>query len=99
MSTIREFDAAVFLTTPESISEYLSAALDEDNPELFLLALGDVARSSGFSTIAAASGLGRESLYKSVSPGKKPRFETIARILSTLGVQLTTKARTPNRTP
>jgi probable addiction module antidote protein len=94
MGTINEFDAAKFLTTPESISEYLSAALDSENPELFLLALGDVARSSGISGIAAASGLGRESLYKSVTPGKKPRFETVMRILGTLGVQLTTKART-----
>ena len=92
MGTIREFDAAKFLTTPESISEYLSAALEANNPELFLLALGDVARSSGIKSIAGTSGLGRESLYKSVSPGRKPRFETVMRILGSLGVQLTTKA-------
>ena len=93
MSPIHVYDAAKYLTTPEAISEYLTAALEHENPELFIHALRDVARSSGFAVIAEASGLGRESLYKSVSPGTKPRFDTIVRILASLGVVLTTRPR------
>lgn len=45
-------------------------------------------RAKGMSEIARASGLGRESLYKALSPGAKPRFDTVVRVLKALGVEL-----------
>lgn len=85
---LKTFDAADYLDNEETIAEYLSAILEQGDLELLLSAIGDVAKARGMGQIASASGLGRESLYKALSPGAKPRFETIVKVLSSLGVQL-----------
>ena len=69
----------------------MNAVLEEDNPDLLLLALGDVARARGMAMIARESGLGRESLYKALTPGAKPRFDTILKVARALGVKLTAR--------
>ena len=84
-----KFDAANYLDSEEVIAEYLTAAIEEDDPDIFLAALADVAKARGMGKIAKASGLGRESLYKALAPGAKPRYETIRKLLDTLGVKLT----------
>ena len=84
-----KFDAADYLDSEEVIAEYLTAALEEENPNVVLAALGDVARARGMGKIARASGLGRESLYKARAPGAKPRYETIRRLIDSPGVKLT----------
>ena len=83
-----KFDAAEFLDNDEVIAEYLSATLESDDPELFIAALNDVAKARGMASIAAASGLGRESLYKSLRSGSKLRYETVKKVLAALGVRL-----------
>jgi len=55
---------------------------------VFLSAIGHVAKARGMSEIAKKSGLGRESLYKAFSPGAKPRYETVLKVLNTLGVKV-----------
>jgi probable addiction module antidote protein len=84
-----EFDAADYLDSEEIIAEYLKAALEDDNPDVFLAAVGDVARARGMAKVAKKAGLGRESLYKALAPGAKPRYETVKRLLDSLGVKLT----------
>lgn len=59
----RIFDAAEFLDSEEAIAAYLSAVLDENDPDLLLAALGDIARARGMAKLAEDSGLNRESLY------------------------------------
>ena len=81
------FDAAAYLDSDEVIAEYLTAAAEDPNPEVFLAALGDVAKARGMAQIARDAGLGRESLYKALSPGAHPRFETINAVLHALGVK------------
>ena len=54
-----------------------------------LLALSDIARAKGMSQVAKESGLGRESLYKALAPGAKPRFDTVLKVAKALGVRLT----------
>ena len=83
------FNAADYLDGEEIIAEYLTAALEDENPDLFLAALANVARARGMGQVAKASGLGRESLYKALAPGAKPRYETIRRLLDSMGVKLT----------
>ena len=56
--------------------------------DLLLLALGDVARARGMAQVAKDAGLGRESLYKALAPGAKPRFDTIMKVAKALGVRL-----------
>ncbi len=85
---ISKFDAADYLTDEETIAEYLSSVLEEGDPDLLLSAVGDVAKARGMAQIAERSGLGRESLYKALRPGAKPRFETIMRVFQSLGVQI-----------
>ena len=82
------FDGADYLDSEETIAEYLAAALENSNPDVFLAALADVAKARGMTAIAAGSGLGRESLYKALRPGAKPRFDTVCRLLVALGVRL-----------
>jgi len=53
-----------------------------------MAAVGDVAKARGMATIARDSGLGRESLYKALAPGAKPRFDTIMKVLQALGLKL-----------
>jgi probable addiction module antidote protein len=83
------FDASKYLDDDESIAEYLSSILEERDPGLLAAALGDVARARGMSEIAKASGLSREALYKALRPEADPRFDTISRVLTALGVKLT----------
>ena len=89
MDKISKFDAADYLDSDEMIAEYLTAALEDENPDVFLAAIGDVAKARGMSAVAQSSGLGRESLYKALAPGAKPRYDTILKVLRSLGVKLT----------
>lgn len=88
MTTIAPFDVADYLDNEEVITEYLNAALEDPDPAMFLVALGNVARARGMTKLANDSGLGRESLYKALAPGAKPRYDTISRIVRALGVNL-----------
>jgi len=69
---ITAFDASAYLSSDEAISEYLTAVLEENDPDLFLAAMGDVAKARGMMNIARDADLGRESLYKALAPGAKP---------------------------
>jgi probable addiction module antidote protein len=81
------FDAAAYLDSDEVIAEYLTAAAEDPNLDVFLAALGDVAKARGITQIARDAGLGRESLLEALSEGGRPRFETISAILRALGVK------------
>lgn len=85
---ITKFDVADYLADEETIAEYLTAVLEEGDPDILLSAVGDVAKARGMAQVAERSGLGRESLYKALRPGAKPRFETIMRVLQSLGVKM-----------
>jgi len=82
----KPFDVAEHLRDEEDMALYLKATIEEDDPDSFLEALRTIARAKGMSQLAKDSGLGRESLYKSLAPGAKPRFDTIVRITRALGL-------------
>ena len=92
MVRVTEFDPSAYLDDDEVIAEYLTAALDDPNPDVFLAAVGHVAKARGMSDIAGQTGLGRESLYKALSPGAKPRYDTVRKVLQSLGVKLSVSA-------
>ena len=98
MTRFAPFDAADYLTDEETIAEYLSAALEDPDPDLFLIAVRDVARARGMTQLARATGLGRESLYKALTPGAKPRYDTVLKIMRALGVKLTALPTQPAET-
>lgn len=82
------WDVAEHLETEEDMAAYLEAALEENDPSLIAAALGDIARAKGMSQIAAETGLGRESLYKALSPEGNPEFSTILKVVNALGLRL-----------
>jgi probable addiction module antidote protein len=83
-----EFDAAEYLDSDEAVAQYLSAVLEAGDPALLAAALGDIARARGMGEIAKASGLTREALYRALRPDAQPRFDTISRVCTALGVRL-----------
>jgi probable addiction module antidote protein len=82
------FDVVSLLDSDEMISEYLSQVLDDGDSDELLRALGYIAKAKGMAMIAKESGLGRESLYKALSPGSQPRFDTILKVIKAFGVKL-----------
>ncbi len=87
-TTTTLWDPADHLNTEEDMVAYLEAALEEADPALVAAALGDIARAKGMTQVARDAGLGRESLYKALSPSGNPEFATILKVISALGLQL-----------
>lgn len=88
MTEFAPFDVADYLTDEATIAEYLNAALEEGDPQVLLMAVKDVAQARSMTKLAEDSGLGRASLYKALAPGAKPRYETVMKLISALGVKL-----------
>ena len=86
--SLRKGRAAAYLFDDALIAEYLSLAAEDPDPDVFLAALSEVVRARGVAQTAADSGLCRESLYKALSAGAHPRFETINSVLHALGVKI-----------
>lgn len=84
----RIWDVAEHLESEEDMAAYLDAALEIGDPALIVAALGDIARAKGMSQIARDAGLGRESLYKALSPSGNPEFATILKVVTALGLKL-----------
>jgi probable addiction module antidote protein len=84
----RPWDVAEHLETEEDMAAYLEAALEEGDPALVAAALGDIARAKGMAQIARETGLGRESLYKALSPEGNPAFSTVLKVIQALGLRL-----------
>jgi probable addiction module antidote protein len=82
------WDSAAYLKTDKDIVNYLEAVFEDGDPALISHALGVIARAKGMSRIAQAAGLGRESLYKALSPEGNPEFATVLKVLRALGLKL-----------
>lgn len=82
------WDPAHHLESEEDMAAYLEAALEEGDPALIAAALGDIARAKGMTQLAKETGLGRESLYKALSPTGNPEFATVMKVVTALGLKL-----------
>jgi probable addiction module antidote protein len=83
-----KFDIADYLDSNEMITEYLNAVLADGNDSDIIVAIGNIAKSIGMTKIANETGLSRPSLYKALSDGSKPQFETIMKVLRAIGGQI-----------
>lgn len=88
MTAISRFEISDYLDSPEDMLEYLEMAMEDENPDVFITALGHVAKARGMSEVAELSGLGRESLYKALKSGSKLRYETVQKVVQALGFRL-----------
>lgn len=84
----RPWDPAEHLETEEDIAAYLNVALEKGDLSLIMATLGDIARARRMALVAQESGLGRESLYKSLSAEGNPEFGTVLKVLRALGFRL-----------
>jgi probable addiction module antidote protein len=87
-TTTTIWDPATHLGSADDVAAYLEAALQDGDPQLVAAALGDIARAKGMSQVARDAGLGRESLYKSLSPSGNPELATVLKVISALGLEL-----------
>jgi probable addiction module antidote protein len=86
----RPYDAAEFLTDPETIAAYLTEALESDDPRYIAKALGAVARArGGMAQLARETGITRESLYRALSETGNPELGTALKVMHALGFRLT----------
>jgi probable addiction module antidote protein len=85
---LTKWDAAECLKTKEHMVEYLNCALEDGDPAFVAAALGDIARAQGMTGVASASGLGRESLYRTLSRRGNPAFSTVIKVAGALGLRL-----------
>jgi probable addiction module antidote protein len=83
-----KLDIADYLDSNEMIAEYLNTVLTEGDDLDVITAIGHIAKSIGMTKIAQETGLSRSSLYKALSDGAKPQFETIMKVLRAIGGQI-----------
>lgn len=82
------WDAVEHLKSEEDMAAYLEAALEDGDAALISAVLGDIARAKGMTQVARDAGLGRESLYRALSPDGNPEFATILKVVRALGLRL-----------
>jgi len=82
------WDPAEYLQSEEEITVYLNEVFSTNDTQLIISAIGDVARARGMAKVAEDADCGRESLYKSLSQNGNPSFETIIKVMLSLGYVL-----------
>ena len=82
------WDPATHIKDDAYAAEYLRAALEDGDSQVVAAVLGHIARYKGMAAVAAATGLGRESLYKALSPNGNPEFATVLKVVHALGLRL-----------
>jgi probable addiction module antidote protein len=86
--TVSDWDMADDIETKEDVIAFLEAALAENDTKFLLKVIGNIARSKGMARLAKELNLSREGLYDSLSPKGNPSFDTVVKVLDTLGFRL-----------
>lgn len=81
------YNASDYIDSPEMAAAYLAVSLEENGMDGFLTALGEVAKAKGMTHVSNEIGIGRQSLYKSLSENGNPQFETIMKLLDTFDLK------------
>ena len=81
------------LGDPVEAAAYLNAALEDGSPDVFLLALRDVASAHGLSRIARETSLNRENMYRILSENGNPQLSSLQALLHQLGLRLAVEPR------
>ena len=89
---LKTFDLSRHLDSEQAMAEYLSQVLEDGDNDELIRAIGHIAKAKGMAAVAKESGLGRESLYKALSEGSQPRFETITKVINALGLKMSVHA-------
>lgn len=82
------------LANPDEAAAYLNAALEENDQEIFLLALRDIAEARGISQVAQETYLNRENLYRMLSATGNPQLSSLNALLRSMGLRLAVEVET-----
>lgn len=90
---LHDYDVSEHLRTSEEMAAYLEASIAESDGDAAFVAkaLGDIARVKGMAALARETGLGRESLYKALSPEGNPQLGTVLKVAKALGLEFGVK--------
>ena len=85
---LKEYNPVDFFQNEEEIVAYLNEAYLDEDPNVFLVAPGHIAKSRGMTELAKCTGLNRESLYKALSGNTKPKWDTVQRVMKALNIKI-----------
>lgn len=88
---LQDFDMVEHLRSEEEIQLYLNEVLKEDDVDLILSALGDIAKARNMSQLAREVGVSLEGLYKAFSGNGNPTFSTVLKVMKALNLTLEVK--------
>ncbi|SUU97098.1 addiction module antidote protein [Avibacterium paragallinarum] len=91
MMELQDFDIAEHLRSEEEIQLYLNEVLQENDVDLILSALGDIAKARNMSQLAKEVGVSREGLYKAFSGKGNPTFSTVLKVMKALNLSFEVK--------
>lgn len=91
MVELQDFYMAEHLRNEEEIQLYLNEVLKEDDVDLILSALGDIAKARNMSQLAREVGVSREGLYKAFSGKGNPTFSTVLKVMKALNLTFEVK--------
>lgn len=77
-----------YMETQDEINTFLRECLEDDDPNVFVSALGHLVKAHGVTDVAEVTGLSRESLYKTFNGKTQPKWDTIFKVSHAIGIQL-----------
>ncbi|MDR1231036.1 MAG: putative addiction module antidote protein [Spirochaetaceae bacterium] len=86
--TFAPYDPADYIGTLEDVLAFLNVAMEENDAEFLLSAMGDVMRSKGMAQLAQNVNMDKRGLYKAFSSEGNPSFITVVKVLDNLGIRL-----------
>ncbi|NRB79152.1 MAG: putative addiction module antidote protein [Saccharospirillaceae bacterium] len=82
------FNPFDYIDTQDEINAFLRECLEDDDPNVFVSALGHLVKKHGVTDVAEAAGLSRESLYKTFNGNTQPKWSTIFKVTNAIGLHL-----------
>ena len=82
------FNPFDYMDTQDEINEFLRECLEDDDPNVFVSALGHLVKAHGVTDVAEVTGLSRESLYKTFNGKTQPKWSTIFKVSHAIGLHL-----------
>ena len=79
---------AAYPATSDEMTAALNQALEAGDLDRIMGIMGEMTRAHRMRRVARETGLGEKSLYKSMRAGASPEFNTVLRVLRSLGFRL-----------
>lgn len=89
--TFSRYDTATYLRNEQDIKAYLDVVLEDCDPSLIGVALGNIAYSRNISQLARDAKINRESLHDILSGKGNPSVSTIEKLANVMGFRIELK--------